>query len=457
LWAPHVSVKQAFKLERVFAIATRAGSSVPLLREFLHASARLKVTWSEDPRIEELFSLSPENVADRFAALVRETQHALATEPMHVAVEKPLDAILLSEALRRNRAPTRLSTIDILELHQFSQSRNKVAALPDYVTPGSTVLSIRRKQRESLRGESQFLKLFEFCDHVATDFHYHPQKDSPEISGLKDSLGVALLKTVETRHFSIKNHKVDSETFVAARDNTIYANHLLEALCDAVNGASGEVTWASHPDNKRHIWEQLNFDMLLKEVDASFVEYQALPETKNRRIIEFVPTRGILMEFAGDICGTCVSRLNFISENASEGFFVSFVRGGKVNEAREASKRLEGGAFVFRGMLADGRPTFVIRGFNPSHGLINEVAVGELFERLADYLANMGAQGGVPTVSIPDDAFWGNAMTNRRYAFLYLHKNYEKSEPIGLLPSQVSNFNNCPVSNVRVVRDLGSV
>ena len=44
LWAPFVSVKQAFELEKAFAHATQRASAAPLVREFLHASHRLKVS-----------------------------------------------------------------------------------------------------------------------------------------------------------------------------------------------------------------------------------------------------------------------------------------------------------------------------------------------------------------------------------------------------------------------------
>lgn len=452
LWAPYVSVKEAFKLHQLFAHAMDDESSGPLLREFLHASRRLKVPCNEDPGLEELFSLPAETVADRFKDLVRKTQNSLASVPARISFEKPLDVILVSEALKRNRAPSRLSTIDIVELHQFSLVRDKVSPLPEYATQASASLPIRRKQRESLRAGSSFLKLFEFCDLVGTNLTYVPAEHTPETTRLLKSAAVRLLQTIETRHFSIKNHQINSDTFVATRDNLVYANNLLEALFDSINGASGESTWALQPDVRREIWTELNIDNLLKEVDSCFIEYQGLPETKNHRVLEFVPTRGILMEFAGDICGTCVSRLNFLSENSSEAFFVSFIRGRKAHETSEPSKRPEGGAFVFRGTLQDGRPTLVIRGFNPSHALINEVSVGELFERFADVVATWGSQAGVPTVSIPDDSFWGSALTNRRYAFLYLRNIYSASSSVGLVPSQVSDFNGCGVTHVKVVR-----
>jgi hypothetical protein len=452
LWAPYVSVKQAFKLERLFAHAIGRSSGVPLVREFLHASHRLKISFKEDPRLDVLLSLAPEALAVRYKDLIRETQHAIATESPHLLLEKPLDTVLLSEALRRNRAPSRLATIDILQLHESSVARGTVQPLPEWVTPGSTSLPSRRKQRESLRGDSNFLKLFEFCDVVAANFIYPPAEYDSMFQKLHKSVSVRLLRTLETPHFSLTNHLIGSDTFVASRDNLLYANHVLEALLDAMHGASGKSTWASQPELKHQIWDELNVDSLLKELDSLFVDYRALPETKNRRVIEFAPTRGILMDFAGDICGTCMSRLNFISENASEGFFVPFVRSGRPQNGNAPLKRLEGGAFVFRGTLDDGRPTLVIRGFNPSHSLINEISVGDLFERFADYVASCGMQGGVQTVSIPEDPFWGNALTNRRYAFLYLKSTYEKSAPIGLSPSQVSGFNDCSVSNVKVVR-----
>jgi hypothetical protein len=452
LWAPFVSVKQALKLERAFAHATGRPSGVTLLREFLHASHRLKVSWGDDSRLAELVDLPPEGIVGRYRALLKEARHTLATIPSQLTLSNPLDAILVSEALGRSRAPTRLPTVDILALHEWSRGREGVSALPECITRVETTLPVRRKQRESLRPGSSFLKLFEFCDLVGTKLHGPPAEYTPEIKRLLNSPTVRLLQTLETRHFSIRNHDIDSDTFAVARDNLVYAHHVMEALFDSVNGASGDSTWAGQPDIKRKIWEELDFDSLLQEIDSCFAEYQALPETKKQRVIEFVPTRGVLMEFAGDICGTCVSRLNFIAENVSESFFVPFVRGGKVNDTGNVFKRLEGGAFVFRGRLDDGRPTFVIRGFNPSHSLIHEVSVGALFEKFADCVAAWGTQEGISTVSIPADDFWGNALTNRRYAFLYLRNRYSTRTSVALSLSQVSCFNDCPVSHVKVVR-----
>ena len=383
---------------------------------------------------------------------MKATRHTLATIPSRLTVQTPLDALLVSEALGRNRAPTRLPTIDILALHECSVGRERVSALPEHITRVETTLPIRRRQRESLRSGSSFLKLFQFCDLVGTKLRGPPAEYTPEITRLLKSPAVRLLQTLETRHFSIRNHDIDSDTFEVARDNLVYAHHVMEALFDSVHGVSGDATWAGQPDMKRKIWEELDFDSLLQEIDTCFAEYEALPDTRKHRIVEFVPTRGILMEFAGDICGTCVSRLNFISENASESFFVPFVRGGKMNDTGDVFKRIEGGAFVFRGTLDDGRPTFVIRGFNPSHSLSNEVSVGALFEKFADCVASWGAREGISTVSIPADTFWGNALTNRRYAFLYLRNRYTTHASVALSPSQVSHFNDCPVTHVKVIR-----
>lgn len=431
------------------------------VRVFLRASQDLGQAWDSDQRLEALALVPPAVRRQQWSELMRNTQQRLSEVKNGLDFEHPLDVVLFAETLRLRDAPGRIPLVEHVRLLNEGVLSGRSVPLPREFGPGSVFLQTRRKGRESLPPGSPFIALFEYIDWIATYDNEPPEFGT--LGGTRSGPGrepnpitKTFLEEISDRHYNYRNHKIDADSFNPRRDTVTYGNQVLELILDSLTGDAQLTELSLSEEQREEIMQELHIDELLAGVAAQYDHYSAEPLASGHREIVFVPTRGPLMEFAGDICGTCLSRLSFIAENHPDAIFVPFVRCPKANNKAGATTRLEGGSFVFTGELADGRRVFVVRGFNPSFALMDEVHVGSFFEGFLDYLVDIGRLSGVEAIVAPDEVRWGGALSNRQYVCLHVRRTYcnDESNRVELLPSSVSHFNECMISHVRVVRAL---
>jgi hypothetical protein len=451
-WSAFVSVKDALDLYKFLSHAIDR-SFHRLLSEFLDASTRLQFSFHHDDRLRILLQQPVEKALNAWEGLVAETRARLAMVPDSVTFETPLEVILTTEALRRSPVRTRLDTLSKVQLCQPG------AELPlGWDVKTISFLTFRKTLSETVPLDSPYRLFLKFLYEQREGGESRFSEMSSEERELLERLPYFRIHPEESRTTTVSGATKEVRNYDSEKLTMPFVNHLFEQVIEQYQEETQPEGRMSLPGVPELLHKALHIDAILAELDRSYQEYLQLPRSTRSREVEFHPTNGILKEFAGDICGSCISRLNFLSENASEGVFVPFVRGAKSGQGSNASgqRRLEGGSFVFDGTLVDGSPVLVIRGFNPSQALIKEVPVGELFDSFVDYLEGVARVQGKAAVVVPDDEAWRNALSNRRFAFLHVRQLIDSAPQVDLLPSQVSNFNNYPVRFVRIVRRVSN-
>jgi len=121
----------------------------------------------------------------------------------------------------------------------------------------------------------------------------------------------------------------------------------------------------------------------------------------------------------------------------------------------KSTPRFRGGSQVLEALSNDGDKVLIIRGFNPTRALIEEVKVGELFEGFADMVAEVGRRRNARFVVVPLDEWWGLALTNRPYAFMYIKERYFASTlRVYVGEDKTTYINDLPIDACVIVRDL---
>ncbi|MDL2342003.1 MAG: hypothetical protein QFB87_02920 [Patescibacteria group bacterium] len=134
--------------------------------------------------------------------------------------------------------------------------------------------------------------------------------------------------------------------------------------------------------------------------------------------IQFVPSRGLLMEMSGHIADACwASKYDSIAEAFPNISSLTFVRDrGTKNE------RLVGSCLLIDTIDENTKePVLIVRGINPIENYINKVKVDEFAGALFEYVRSIAGDRKVAAVF---DAKPGRAATNRPILHQYLMKDF---------------------------------
>lgn len=158
--------------------------------------------------------------------------------------------------------------------------------------------------------------------------------------------------------------------------------------------------------------------------------------------LEFIPTRGLLMEFSGHIADACwASKYDSISREFPNFSTVIFVQNrGTKNE------RLVGACMLIETTAHDGTPLLVIRGLNPIENVINALNVEDFYQKVTDYLKKLAEATGRELAIVIDDHSGGSA-TNRPSLFIKLCEKKKTLQRIKLASSGDTTFNNYNIVN----------
>lgn len=159
--------------------------------------------------------------------------------------------------------------------------------------------------------------------------------------------------------------------------------------------------------------------------------------------IQFIPSRGLLMELSGHIADACwASKYDSIAEAFPNISTLTFVRDqGTKNE------RLFGSCLLIDSVdLETNEPVLIVRGINPIENYINKVKVDEFTASLFDYVKSIAGDRKVATVF---DKNPGRAATNRPVLHDYLMKDYVVSHKTGeaLQLPEATTFNGYELSS----------
>ena len=132
--------------------------------------------------------------------------------------------------------------------------------------------------------------------------------------------------------------------------------------------------------------------------------------------LQFVPTRGLTLEFSGHIADACwASKLTSIAEE-----YPNFVSVNIVKNPETANESLAGACLLIRTKSSKGEPLLIIRGLNPNENTINQLSVADFFEKFIAFVRPLAEAEGRKLAIVCDHS--GGASTNRPVLFDFINR-----------------------------------
>ena len=160
--------------------------------------------------------------------------------------------------------------------------------------------------------------------------------------------------------------------------------------------------------------KQLNSILSIDALNAT-IERSLSVETKGQRTMQFLPTRGALMELSGHIADACwASKYESLAAAHPNTTAMIFIQ-----NPGTAARRMAGAAFLIETTSADGLPLLVIRGLNPLENIINDLDPKSFLDEFSTYARAIAEDQGRSLAIVIDDHSGGSS-TNRPTLFAYL-------------------------------------
>lgn len=237
-----------------------------------------------------------------------------------------------------------------------------------------------------------------------------------------------------TFYYALHKHKNYQET----------ARHLTQQISPLFGDVSSMINFVGHIVNQE-TWDQYftnkqavkSFDNLIsiRALEEEFARAQN-QSSKGTTALEFVPTRGLLMEFSGHIADACwASKYKSIAKE-----FPNFSTMIIVQNKSTKHERLAGATMMIETESKDGSPLLVIRGLNPVENVINSLSVEDFFEKFTTYAREIAEKAGRQLAIVVDDHSGGSG-TNRPTLFSYLEKKKRTMQKITLKSETDTKFN----------------
>jgi|GEM_PF-6551131 len=207
---------------------------------------------------------------------------------------------------------------------------------------------------------------------------------------------------------------------------------LLRTVEFLVEGLSGglkdNITCVADPVVRDEIKSKLHLGTLHRYIADEYRRYESVPIRKDKPLrVGFFPTRGVLTEFAGYICDTCLVQTADLIERHPNLVFVYFTRQTE-NPDKTLSTSFAGGSLVVEITIKDEqgreRQALMIRGFNPSSQLLKKVRTSDVFHHFVTYLSHIASASGIDTIVVPQDDSWRIALSNRPFVFEHIKGHY---------------------------------
>jgi len=146
-----------------------------------------------------------------------------------------------------------------------------------------------------------------------------------------------------------------------------------------------------------------------KALEAGLLRHQGVGVGKRTLAMQFVPTRGLLLEFSGQIGDACWSNkyASIAEKMPNTTAVIMKQRPGTPNE------RLAGSALLIETKdTRSRRPLLVIRGLNPLENVINHVSAPQFFDEFVNWARVIARERGRDLAIVIDDHSGGSG-TNR--------------------------------------------
>lgn len=165
-------------------------------------------------------------------------------------------------------------------------------------------------------------------------------------------------------------------------------------------------------------------------LDEAILRTQGVGVSSDTTRLQFVPTRGPLLELSGHIASACwAGKYPSVAAAMPNMTAVIMVR----NPDDPGRTALAGAGLLIETTNASGEPILLVRGLNPLETYINHVSVADFYRKFTDWAQGIAAARG-RRLAIVIDGRAGGAATNRPVLFGHLAAERRKLTPVQVDP-----------------------
>jgi len=139
-------------------------------------------------------------------------------------------------------------------------------------------------------------------------------------------------------------------------------------------------------------------------------------DTTGTTTMQFIPTRGILMEFSGHMADACWADKY---KDTIPATYPNFASVSMIQNPGTTDERIAGSCMLIEADSTNGGPVLIIRGLNPLEGVINGLKISDFYKKYIEYLKGI-AKARKRKLAIVIDGNSGGSSTNRPLLFQYL-------------------------------------
>lgn len=226
-------------------------------------------------------------------------------------------------------------------------------------------------------------------------------------------------------------------------------------------GIKDNISCTKDLDVRQKLYEALELGSLFRFIDQEFLDHESDDRLRDRELeVAFRPTLGVLTEFAGHICDTCLTRVNGLTTERTDILFVPFIKNPNRIRKNDPAPSFCGGALVVETVVksdsGEEERALMIRGFNPTMSLLRQVRTSDVFNAFVEHLTNTACRMGISKIVAPIDPTWGIALTNRPFVFTHVRSHYYggSAQRLEVCNAAATAVNGIEVREVVVIKSL---
>jgi hypothetical protein len=211
----------------------------------------------------------------------------------------------------------------------------------------------------------------------------------------------------------------------------------LEAFADLVQHVTNQETWGQ-VFNNFGLYKSLDQILNINAMDENIRRGLNI-DTAGTREMQFMPSRGLLLELSAYLADTCWN--NEAGRIANENPNIT----GVIIKQNEGTKdaRFAGAGLLIEGKSDKGEPVLIIRGLNPIENVIQKLDAKDFFTKFTDYARGIAEKRGMKLAVVIDKRGAGGATTNRKPIYEYLDSQIKpQAQQVILADEPNTHFNN---------------
>ncbi len=280
-----------------------------------------------------------------------------------------------------------------------------------------------------------------------------------KISGLRD-LNLRSIKEIESNFAALAALKdfegeIRRLIFFKALNARSTERHRAKDVVEHEVPSFEDITWmlsfVDHTVNEE-TWKKYFKEKSAVRAFKGMINVNALSEEyaraqnqagKDTMMLDFVPSRGLLMEFSGKMGDAC-----WASKYPSIAFaFPNITSIAMVQNRETKHERVAGSAMMIEAVSASGESLLIIRGLNPIQNVINQLQVEDFLKKFFDYTKGIARDAGRRLAIVIDDHAGGSS-TNRPVLFEHLSHLRASLKQVKVVDDETTNFNGYNISDV---------